>query len=300
MPHRSASIGLILLIGALAAAMIQFAFPIIDDFSVFMLFLFAAFVGALFAVIGLIAALLDRKSRRAWLAVSAVGVLWVLALPIIRYTRWPLRQTTLARVAERAEPLVQAINKYVADKSAPPATLDALVPEYLAAIPETGVPLSPQFEYGLLETEDLVFYDLGSRNGAEIKGLVVYNVGEWDQAALVVEVDDQNNVLAARAERMHGNVQEITFDAETWRNNTSARMGMVRDLAKRFIKNGAPVSVLLPLIGVPDGRVVLSRGPWELVVRFPHGIDTDRFYYWPSEQYPKGDDRIAAWAYFHD
>ena len=50
---------------------------------------------------------------------------------------------------DRAAPLVKALNAFDADEGHPPATLAALVPKYLAAIPTTGLEQYPEFGYNV-------------------------------------------------------------------------------------------------------------------------------------------------------
>ncbi len=47
----------------------------------------------------------------------------------------------------RAKPLVAAIHQYEQDHHAPPESLQNLVPEYLPAIPSTGMGAYPEFQY---------------------------------------------------------------------------------------------------------------------------------------------------------
>jgi len=53
----------------------------------------------------------------------------------------------LASVAEQGDPLVQAIRSYEADEGHPPPDLQALVPKYLARIPDTGFGGEGWWEY---------------------------------------------------------------------------------------------------------------------------------------------------------
>jgi hypothetical protein len=53
----------------------------------------------------------------------------------------------LESCAQRAEPLVAAIERFQRDRGAPPAALPELVPDYLPLLPGTGLPKAPQFVY---------------------------------------------------------------------------------------------------------------------------------------------------------
>jgi len=56
--------------------------------------------------------------------------------------RWGFR-----RLAERSAPLVTTIFRYDQKHGHPPASLDALVPEFLPAVPKTGIMAYPTYRY---------------------------------------------------------------------------------------------------------------------------------------------------------
>ena len=60
---------------------------------------------------------------------------------------WPQRRAGLQRAATRAEPLIDAIERYKIDQGRPPANLQQLVPRYLPKIPATGMAAYPKFRY---------------------------------------------------------------------------------------------------------------------------------------------------------
>lgn len=51
------------------------------------------------------------------------------------------------RFAARSQPLVAAIDAFTADHRRPPETLDELQPQYLAAVPTTGIGAFPEYRY---------------------------------------------------------------------------------------------------------------------------------------------------------
>jgi len=57
-----------------------------------------------------------------------------------------------AALKTRSAPLVAALTQYTSDHGQPPERLDQLVPKYLAAIPQTGIPEHPAFDYGTFPT----------------------------------------------------------------------------------------------------------------------------------------------------
>jgi hypothetical protein len=58
------------------------------------------------------------------------------------------------RLIERSRPLIAAIREYEEVHGRPPSTLDALVPEFLPGVPETGVGSAPTYEYESFATDE--------------------------------------------------------------------------------------------------------------------------------------------------
>ncbi len=67
-----------------------------------------------------------------------------------------LRVHEFHQLAERSEPLVAAIHRYEKEKGTPPHDLQELVPDYLPAIPPTGMGAYPRYHY--LSGTDAVRY----------------------------------------------------------------------------------------------------------------------------------------------
>lgn len=108
------------------------------------IFLLPALAGAL-AAPGLVVGLLFRRWRR-----PALGLLLVTAvlLPCCvagAVLGRQVRSAGMAALAKRSEPLVAAIHRYEQNNAAPPETLNALVPEYLPALPSTGIMAYPDY-----------------------------------------------------------------------------------------------------------------------------------------------------------
>ena len=51
------------------------------------------------------------------------------------------------QLAVRSRPLVETIKKYEREHGAPPPSLEALVPDYLPAVPGTGMGTCPKYDY---------------------------------------------------------------------------------------------------------------------------------------------------------
>lgn len=60
---------------------------------------------------------------------------------------WPTRRAGLEAAVTRAKPLIAAIERYKADEGHAPENLQALVPKYIARVPQTGMVSYPDFRY---------------------------------------------------------------------------------------------------------------------------------------------------------
>jgi hypothetical protein len=76
----------------------------------------------------------------------ALGIFWELQ---IRFDRMEL-------VLERGQPIVGAIEAYEQKNGHPPGSLNELVPDYLDAIPATGIGVLPTFHYWTGEPKDVL------------------------------------------------------------------------------------------------------------------------------------------------
>jgi hypothetical protein len=72
------------------------------------------------------------------------GTFTVLSFPAVRAAK-RVRMQSFRVAAQRAEPVIAAIEKHVANTGAPPATLQHLVPQYIAAIPDRLPPIEIQW-----------------------------------------------------------------------------------------------------------------------------------------------------------
>ncbi len=59
----------------------------------------------------------------------------------------PVRQMCLHSLIARSQPLIAAITKYEAENGKPPADLQALVPKYISAVPDTQCGSGQQYEF---------------------------------------------------------------------------------------------------------------------------------------------------------
>lgn len=95
----------------------------------------------LLLIAGLTVSWYYRQSRGALLYTAAWVLLAVVMLPAMRLSgraAWHISRPGFAEMADRLQPLVDAIHKYEQDEGQPPTILQALVPKYLPALPGTG------------------------------------------------------------------------------------------------------------------------------------------------------------------
>jgi hypothetical protein len=113
--------------------------------------LFAAFpalVAVITAPIALILCVFPKRRSdhfRMLLVALIVGGMIIGAMNL----GWRLRRSAFAELAERSQPLVDAIKAYQVAHGGPPASLEKLVPEFLPSIPTTGMRAYPDYEYSV-------------------------------------------------------------------------------------------------------------------------------------------------------
>ncbi|MEM9802280.1 MAG: hypothetical protein AAGA20_18280 [Planctomycetota bacterium] len=101
-------------------------------------------------VFQLLAVVFDRRFKprlltaASMLLVACVGATTAVAL-LLAGNR--IRARAFARAADRADPLIAAIDGFVAEHGRPPSGLDALVPDWIDAIPSTSLLTYPDFWY---------------------------------------------------------------------------------------------------------------------------------------------------------
>jgi hypothetical protein len=107
-------------------------------------------VPALAAVVAIpvaLAGLVFRRARRcsAILALSAAA--YVVAFMVAVQLGQGVRMRAFNRLAERSRPLVAAVRAFEQKHGRPPESLQALVPEFLARVPSTGMGAYPEYRY---------------------------------------------------------------------------------------------------------------------------------------------------------
>ncbi len=89
----------------------------------------------------------SRRLRPAAFRSFLAAVVFITAVLLGVQLGGPIRRAAFHRLAERSTPLVNAIKDYTDQNGQPPATLSALVPEFLPAVPETGIAAYPRYDY---------------------------------------------------------------------------------------------------------------------------------------------------------
>ncbi len=123
--------------------------PIGTGFAFFIEHFYAAMtVAAIFGILVLPWFLLSKRRRKsafAWLLLCLATVPASLAGTILSEK---IRHQAFEQLAIRSKPLVEAVTAYTEDHhGSPPETLEALVPEYLEAIPKTGMMAYSKYHY---------------------------------------------------------------------------------------------------------------------------------------------------------
>ena len=108
---------------------------------------------------------------------------------------WPHRRAGLQKAANRAQPLINAIEQFEADKGRLPRTLPELVPQYLPRVPQTGMAAYPDYSYRNDGPRDGFFqtYQLRVETGMLMK---------WDTFNYWPEGDYPPQMYGGRVERI--------------------------------------------------------------------------------------------------
>lgn len=171
-----------------------------DTLPYILLCAFVVFVGLLLFGALLLILLIARGESR-WRAAGTV------AIAIVNCTLWPIgcresgrleyaaRTDAFRAVAQRAAPLVAALEQYKLVESTYPPSLDMLVPQYLVAVPDTNLAAYPKYEYEFSsEIKNPRGYSLHVR--CPVGGM------NWDVFYYAPERDEDNKPHVDRLERI--------------------------------------------------------------------------------------------------
>ncbi|MGD8453001.1 MAG: hypothetical protein PVJ57_14375 [Phycisphaerae bacterium] len=90
---------------------------------------------------------LSRRLRERACQVIMISVFFVIVLFVALRIGGKVRMSGFRALAQRSALLVQAIKSYEQAHGSPPPNLEALVPEFLPAVPGTGMGAYPQYQY---------------------------------------------------------------------------------------------------------------------------------------------------------
>ena len=142
-----------------------------------------------------------RAGRMSWLALLVSGLLSFAPFTQAIDAGYTVRMSGFHEFVERSRPLVSAIRAYAARHGTPPTALDDLVPEFLSAVPETGIGPSPAYQYvhgeeaqrrfderwvlfvpcssGFLNFDRLLYYESGEYPAAFGTSAWLEPIGDW-------------------------------------------------------------------------------------------------------------------------
>jgi len=143
----------------------------------------------------------SRRTRLKGLALIVSSVLAVVPFPYAMRAGQHVRMSGFDDFVERSKPLVSAIRAYEQKRGEPPAALRDLVPEFLPAVPETGIGPSPTYEYihgetaqsrfgerwmllvgcssGLLNWDRILYYESEDYPAAFGNSAWLERIGDW-------------------------------------------------------------------------------------------------------------------------
>ena len=129
-----------------------------DDFIPVSFFFVFPLLLAVLCIILPLPGLIFEKTRDVSKLLILSGFIYVvsgIALVRVGYT---IREQAFFDLAKRAQPLVSAIKQYENGHTKPPPDLEALVPEYMSSIPDTGMGAYPAFGYSAVDEENKKYW----------------------------------------------------------------------------------------------------------------------------------------------
>jgi len=243
-------------------------------------------------------------SKSILLVLCILGVSYWLLSGIMTEKSSAVRKTSFFQATLKAEPLIDAINKYTGTYKSAPKQLEELVPKFIDEIPETGLEECRRFKYANYAARQIavLWYDLGSRHGEPIAKKSQYPDGDPGHSILTFTIGESDHVIDAKFDRMPKKFKTIDFDSEQWLAGEE-RIAMAPDLPEKYAISRMPRAVLEELLGRPDGVRVLRDAPWELRINCPRNLtERDVFLYWPTERYPEqiyggNTELIGKWLF---
>lgn len=117
-------------------------FPLFIATFLFITFPLVILVGPVLLIVGLV--------KRKWLAIFS-GACFLLPVLVLQVAGLRLgeqyHERAFYQLAQRSQPLIQAIQQYEQTHGQPPQQLSQLVPNFISTIPRTGLGAYPDYEY---------------------------------------------------------------------------------------------------------------------------------------------------------
>jgi hypothetical protein len=104
-------------------------------------------LGAILAAPFLLISLLSRRTRQQSFFYLLISILLIATCVFGIKLGNMIRSARMESFAERSRTLIDAIEKYDRDHSNPPKSLNDLVPDYIPAVPSTGMMAYPEYQY---------------------------------------------------------------------------------------------------------------------------------------------------------
>lgn len=118
----------------------------------FCLFFVAPVLVAVAAIPAAFVGLAFRRFRSISAAIALCSVTYLMGFIVSLRIGESIRMNAFHSLAERSRPLVSAIRAYEQKHGNPPASLQALVPEFIASVPSTGMGAYPEYRYSVTNT----------------------------------------------------------------------------------------------------------------------------------------------------
>ncbi|MBI5832861.1 MAG: hypothetical protein HZB16_11225 [Armatimonadetes bacterium] len=180
------------------------------------------------------------------------------------------------RFDARTDTLIAAIGRYEKDHQHPPPRLQSLVPDYVSAVPGTGLVDEPRFGYRPRTIEQN--YRLAPPGNTAAPLLEVFYT-PWSGAVEVKlwrTARDRDPVPARRS-----------FDAALWRQEPGRRVALALDLIASGRLLGRSRAEVAALLGAPEWEGWLFAGRWRLTVGMAIGLDGGGLSYQPDRVPPQ-------------
>lgn len=171
---------------------------------------------------------------------------------------------------EHFAPLVDAVTRYEQVLGEPPATLDALVPQFIESLPLLTPGPIDEFVYftHYIGSESAARTSSSRHLWYELSGRAPRTVRDWGRPLnpdlphtlmLILSVDEAGRLRSARLTGDVGTLKTDSFEPESWREDRGVWKGMARNALSFLDTPGIAIEEVVAILGPPDGDGVLGR-----------------------------------------